>query len=183
MHVTVQWVYFWEETFVWIHFCGDSQNQPVMTFFLTLHHPRTSHVTLNCSHVRKHLMVFFPNFERTDSVLPKPVGSLLTATPVATIKVANKDETGRRLYVQGNESNADLHFTPKGKVQIEKQARNMDCTVSLSDLLNASCWSLSQLRHILGHACGRGKLGYHKSAKQLVKAFSCKVSLLYGVFL
>jgi len=86
---------------MWIHFCGDSQNQPGMTFFLTLRHPRTSHVTLNCSHVRKHLMVFFPNFECTDSVLPKPVGSLLTATPVSTIKVANKDETGRRLYVQG----------------------------------------------------------------------------------
>ena len=63
MHITVQWVYFWEETFMWIHFCGDSQNQPGMTFFLTLCHPRTSHVNLNCSHVWKHLMVFFPNFE------------------------------------------------------------------------------------------------------------------------
>ena len=84
-----------------IRFCGDLQNQLGMAFFLTLHHPRTSHVTLNCSHIQKHSMVLFAHFERTDSVLPKPVGSLLTATPVSTIKVANKDETGRRLYVQG----------------------------------------------------------------------------------
>jgi len=46
-------------------------------------------------------MILFAHFQRTDSVVPKPVGSLLMATPVLTIKVANNDETGSRWYAQG----------------------------------------------------------------------------------
>ena len=168
--------------------------------FLTLCHPRTSHVTLNCSHVRKYLMVLFAHFQRTDSVIPKPVGSLLTATPVLTIKVANNDETGSRWYAKGKEPDADSkhgaynHTTPKGKVQIEKQAGLEIWAPVCHCMWLAECFvliSFSTKIHSGATLVGMAnwattclwKFSSPKSTlKQFSKAFSCKVSPLYGVF-
>ena len=85
-------------------------------------------------------MTLYCYFERDDSVLPKPQGTLSTVVPASTIAAANKvvkkvldSDTGPREKGAACSSHrgAYEHFTPKEKARIGKRAAEHGVTATL----------------------------------------------------
>lgn len=72
------------------YFCGNSQVLESFTKTNLELVPNTTVSNVTSSHVLIYWVVLFA-FQHADSVLPKPVGPLLTAIPVSTLTTANKD--------------------------------------------------------------------------------------------